>query len=267
MKPTGWSPGRSSRRAARRSTRRRSRCRRTRRRSATRGRACARRARRASASASGSCVIGQLRSARRSSNQPCRMSCAATWSRARAPVAAGRPPASSADCAILRRLALVDQRDRQCEAAGELPRERRARCVIACSRAIRMHRHADDQRPRLPLARSARRSRRSAASSRVARRSWSADARPRERIAHRDADAPRAEIEREHRRVGGSWRSRVTRARRPRTAARSRCRAAASPPAAAAPAARRTARSASAATVSHAFCASSCSSWPAAQPA
>ena len=119
------------------------------------------------------------------------------------------------------------------------------------------------------IRRSARRSRRSArrSRSRVDRRQRMRDAR--QRVADRDADAPRAEIEREHRarRRSPVRAPRVTRARRRRTGARSRCRAAASPPAAAPRRACRTARPASAATVSQAFCAISCSSWPADQPA
>ena len=90
-----------------------------------------------------------------------------------------------------------------------------------------------------------------------------------ERVADRDADLARPEIERKDRALFrvrcDTQASRVS--DRARTAARNRCRGAASPQGVALRPVFRTARPRRASTVSHAFCAISCSSWPADQPA
>ena len=261
MKPTRMVCPAASSRAARRATRRRNRCRRTRRRGATppRMRSAERRERRlgvrqvvASSAVIELALQDELRrdlvAHARASARP-------------------RRPRRSVGCAIA-----VVWRSSTCatgrpKRARELAREAlRAR---RSSRAACRRRAPAGRRRGAPAAirRPARRSRRSACV-RSQSRSSSADARcassvlptatPMRRVPKSNASTVAA---------GSGAHGRDHACPTSRTAARNRCRAAASRRAAARSAGRSNSTSGSASTVSQAFCASSCSSWPADQPA
>ena len=106
----------------------------------------------------------------------CRISCAATSSRtsrrrAAAPLRVQRAPARAS-----RRPALVDERDRQAEAAVELAREALARAPSSRARCRRRAAEPTTSCVRLPLV-DQRGDRREALVASARRRSWSADAR------------------------------------------------------------------------------------------
>ncbi len=188
--------------------------------------------------------------------------------RAARPRAAARV-ASSADCGELRRVPLV----RAFAPAGP-----NAALELAARSAARARSSRAACRPRAPECRRpapaaatrppASRWRRSASSSRAGGDRRHRLRAARERIADGDADPPRAEIERKHGDGGRRMRGHASRVpdvlgqprevdaeqlhRRGQSLLGGQ---------------RRTAGSASASTVSQAFCASSCSSWPADQPA
>ena len=164
-----------------------------------------------------------------------------TWSRTALPLRPVDARLARADCA-----ASASSARRPGSPAGRSDlragaRSAARRCVIGVLRSIRVRREPDHQHSRLPFRQSTRRSPQSAASVRSAsmvasgcavRVSVLPIATPMRRVPKSNASTV----------ASGKWRPRVTRARRPRTAARNRCPATASPPAAAAPGEHRTAR-------------------------